>query len=338
MTRPAASDARPGAGPSLAGARVALVTMPFAGFRHPSLALGLLAAALRERGADVTRHRRHPRVRRDGHPRGVRRPLRMAGAGPAGRAHLRRPHVAAATDRRRRLRGARCSPAEHPAHAVAHFGKPPLTPSLRAVLGGRATAGAGAARRPASRRSSPVRPHVVGFTVMFAQLTASLALAERVKEALPEALIVFGGAGLPRRDGRGPAPALPRRRRSRRRRGRIGAAGARRRARGESRAALPGPWRRAMPTEDDGGSGPSRSEPAAAPPTSTPSPSRTSATTSPAWKRARSPGSFTPRVPWRPPEAAGGASGSAACSAARPAPPSRTGARARPVHSRSSST
>jgi hypothetical protein len=39
-----------------------------------------------------------------------------------------------------------------------------------------------------------VRPKIVGFTSMFQQHVASLALAQRIKEARPETFIVFGGA------------------------------------------------------------------------------------------------------------------------------------------------
>src|SRR6185503_12803258 len=38
------------------------------------------------------------------------------------------------------------------------------------------------------------RPRLVGFTSVFQQHVASLALARRIKRALPETFIVFGGA------------------------------------------------------------------------------------------------------------------------------------------------
>jgi ribosomal peptide maturation radical SAM protein 1 len=80
-----------------------------------------------------------------------------------------------------------------PEHRVAHFGKPPVSTHLRAQL------------RDAQRRVDDFlsvcldeitrsEPDIVGFTAMFHQLSASLALAQRVKTALPASCLVMGGA------------------------------------------------------------------------------------------------------------------------------------------------
>lgn len=80
-----------------------------------------------------------------------------------------------------------------PEHRIAHFGKPPVTARVRAEL------------REARRRVGDLlaacldeitrsQPDVVGFTARLHQLSASLALAQRVKAALPAACVVLGGA------------------------------------------------------------------------------------------------------------------------------------------------
>ena len=85
-----------------------------------------------------------------------------------------------------------------PEHRVAHFGKPPVSTHLRAQL------------RDAQRRVDDFlsvcldeitrsEPDIVGFTAMFHQLSASLALAQRVKTALPASCLVMGGASCPAR-------------------------------------------------------------------------------------------------------------------------------------------
>jgi len=186
------STARDSHGDSLAGARVALVDMPFAGYRQPSLAFGLLAAVLRERDAEVAV---------------IDATLDFAAmvtpevydviAGWQAQDLLgervfagltSRPPVTTDEDHAREVLAG-----GHPAHDIIHFGKPPLAQVLRALHEARRQAPALLDGCLAELVS--LRPHVVGFTVMFAQLTASLALAERVKAALPDALLVFGGAG-----------------------------------------------------------------------------------------------------------------------------------------------
>jgi ribosomal peptide maturation radical SAM protein 1 len=80
-----------------------------------------------------------------------------------------------------------------PEHAVPFFGKPPLTDALRAQLRA-AEAQTGALLDACLREVVEAAPLLVGFTSMFHQHAASLALAARVKTALPATCIVFGGA------------------------------------------------------------------------------------------------------------------------------------------------
>jgi ribosomal peptide maturation radical SAM protein 1 len=170
-----------------------LVNMPFAGFRQPSLALGLLAAVLRARGVRVTVIEATlayaAMITPDLYDAVTGWPAQDL-LGERLFAGLRSRPPASTDDEYERevLAGA------DPAHDVPHFGKPPLASGL---LGGLREA-----RRCASAllveclaEIVEARPALVGFTVMFGQLSASLALAERVKQALPAALIVFGGAG-----------------------------------------------------------------------------------------------------------------------------------------------
>jgi len=173
--------------------RVVLVNLPFAGYRQPSLALGLLKAVLHPLGADTTV---------------IDATLTFAemitpalydaiGAWPAqdllgdrvfAALHARPPLTSDGDYERQILAGGAV------AHDLPHFGKMPVTPDLRAGL------------REARRRAPDLldvclaeivdlRPQVVGLTTTFHQLCASLALAERVKAALPETLLVLGGAG-----------------------------------------------------------------------------------------------------------------------------------------------
>ena len=78
-------------------------------------------------------------------------------------------------------------------HDVLFFGKMPLTDGLRGELADvRRRAGEFLERCLAD--VAVLEPSVVGFTSMFHQTAASLALAERVKAALPETFVVLGGA------------------------------------------------------------------------------------------------------------------------------------------------
>lgn len=172
--------------------------MPFAGFRQPSLALGLLAATLQPLAVPV---------------RTLHASLRFAeliGAQSYDlianwRAedllgdwlfchHLRDPRDADA--------GTEAGAAEEyfqtvlaggaREHRVPYFGKPPLTAALREeLLTVRARTGellSGLAAEIAA-----ARPAVVGFTSMVHQQTASLALARRLRAALPQTRIILGG-------------------------------------------------------------------------------------------------------------------------------------------------
>jgi ribosomal peptide maturation radical SAM protein 1 len=173
--------------------RVVLVNLPFAGFRQPSPALGLLAAVLRETEVQVAVVDATLTFAETLSPTlydtiAGWQAQDLLGDWVFADLHSRPPRTTAEDYLREVLAGGA------PAHAVAHFGKPPLTAQLRAGLE--------EARRRAPRlldeclvEIAALRPDVVGFTVMFGQLAASLALAERVKLALPGSLVVFGGAG-----------------------------------------------------------------------------------------------------------------------------------------------
>ena len=170
---------------------VVLVNMPFGSFRQPSLALGLLKATLTPLGVQV---------------RVVDATLEFAA--------MISPHVYDAIStwpavdmlgdhlfaallphpppqsedeyEYRILEGGA------PEHAVPHFGKRPLDRAFRADL---RTAGArvGELLDKCLAEIETADPAVVGFTSMSGQHAASLALAARVKAAIPGALVVFGG-------------------------------------------------------------------------------------------------------------------------------------------------
>jgi ribosomal peptide maturation radical SAM protein 1 len=173
--------------------RAVLVNMPFAGFRQPSPALGLLSAVLAQSGAEATVVDATLTFAEALSPElydtvAGWQAQDLLGDWVFGALHSRPTTTSEEDYLRDVLAGG------DPAHAVPHFGKPPLTPRLLAGLW-------------EARRRAPdllhgclaeivaLRPRLVGFTVMFGQLAASLALAERVKEALPGTLVVFGGAG-----------------------------------------------------------------------------------------------------------------------------------------------
>ncbi len=167
--------------------------MPFAGFRHPSLALGLLKAVLRPLGAEVTivdatltfAEMISPDVY---DAIAAWQAQDLLGERIFAPLHARPPLPTDDEYERSILGGG------EPAHDLPHFGKPPLTPVVRAGV------------REARTRAADLldaclaeivdlRPHVVGFTTTFHQVCASLAVAQRVKEALPGAWTVLGGAG-----------------------------------------------------------------------------------------------------------------------------------------------
>ncbi len=178
---------------AVAGPRVVLVNLPFAGYRQPSLALGLLKAELEQLGAEVTvidatltfAEMITPEVY-DAVAGWPAQDLLGDRVFAALRARPPLPH----DDEYEQL----ILGGGEPAHDIPHFGKPPLTPQLRAGL------------REARRRAADLfdvclaeitelQPQVVGLTTTFSQVSASLALAERVKAAVPEAWTVLGGAG-----------------------------------------------------------------------------------------------------------------------------------------------
>jgi ribosomal peptide maturation radical SAM protein 1 len=80
-----------------------------------------------------------------------------------------------------------------PEHGVPYFGKPPVGARLREELLG-ARQQAGSLLTICLDEIVAAQPLVVGFTSMFHQHAASLALAARVKVRLPQSCVVFGGA------------------------------------------------------------------------------------------------------------------------------------------------
>jgi len=171
---------------------VVLVNMPFGSFRQPSLALGLLKATLAPLDVAVTvldatldfAAMISPRV------------YDAITAWPA--VDLLGDRIFAAA-----LPSPPRQPADEyeaqilaggaPEHAIPHFGKMPLDDGLREAIQG---AGAKVAELldGCLAEVMAARPQVVGFTSMSGQHAASLALAARVKAALPSACVVFGGA------------------------------------------------------------------------------------------------------------------------------------------------
>jgi hypothetical protein len=166
--------------------------MPFASFRQPSLALGLLKASLvaadeRVRVIDATLIFAEMIGSEIYDLIATWQPQDLLGD-QVFAAAIARPSVHTAEQYERDvLAGGRRE------HDLPFFGKMPLTEALRGEL-------ADVRRRVAEflgRCLAEVRalePSVVGFTSMFHQTAASLALAERVKGALPESFVVFGGA------------------------------------------------------------------------------------------------------------------------------------------------
>ena len=175
-----------------ASAPVALVCMPFANFRQPSLALGLLAAAVQPVAPVRTLHASLRFAEQIGAETydliATWRAEDLLGDWLF--AHL----LADGGDRAESATGyfEEVLAGGAPEHRVPYFGKPPLTPALRdALLEVRRRAAefvAGIAAEVAD-----AGPLVVGLTSMVHQQTASLALARRLRELLPATRILLGG-------------------------------------------------------------------------------------------------------------------------------------------------
>ena len=171
---------------------VVLVNMPFGSFRQPSLALGLLKATLAPLDLAVTV---------------CDATLDFAAMISPGAydAIIAWPAVDLLGDRL--FAAALPSPPRQtfdeyeaqilsgraPEHAIPYFGKVPLDDGLRDAIRG-AGANVAALLDRCLAEVLAARPLVVGFTSMSGQHAASLALAARVKVALPSACVVFGGA------------------------------------------------------------------------------------------------------------------------------------------------
>lgn len=184
--------------------RVVLVNMPFAGFRQPSLALGLLkaslsglpvevkvldatldfAAAISPEAYDAIAGWRAEDLLGDWVFSAALHDL------PRGQAPPRADKAAASVARRRYMRDV--LEGAEPEHSVPHFGKPPLTPALAAQIAAARDSADGLLTR-CSDQIVAAAPLLVGFTDMVHQQTASLALAQRVKAKLPGTFVVFGG-------------------------------------------------------------------------------------------------------------------------------------------------
>jgi ribosomal peptide maturation radical SAM protein 1 len=178
--------------PHGARARVLLVNMPFAGYRQPSLALGLLKSTLAPLPVTVTvldaTLRFLALIGAESYDAiATWLPQDLLGDRIFAASLPRPPRAGRADYERLILAGAA------PEHAIPFFGKPPLTEALRTHLRA-AEARAGELLDACLREIVAAKPLVVGFTSMFHQHTASLALAARVKAALPGTCVVFGGA------------------------------------------------------------------------------------------------------------------------------------------------
>jgi ribosomal peptide maturation radical SAM protein 1 len=174
------------------GGPVALVNMPFAGFRQPSLALGLLKPAVEAVGAsvsvlDATLTFAEMLGEETYDTIATWRPEDLLGDWVFAPALFDRATAGAADYEDQVLAGGAA------AHDVPYFGKPPLTPQLRARLL-EARERAGALLGACLTELVAMRPLAVGFTSMFHQHVASLALARRLKRTLPGTCVVFGGA------------------------------------------------------------------------------------------------------------------------------------------------
>ncbi len=178
-----------------------LVNMPFASFRHPSLGLGLLKAALADLPVEVRvldacldfaalisapaydtiATWRSEDLLGDWVFSAALRADEEVGAGRAdenvdGSGYLQDVLAGGLAE-----------------HRVDFFGKPPLTGELRAQIAA-AQAAASDLLTACLDEIRALDPLLVGFTSMVHQQAAALALARRVKAALPDACIAFGGA------------------------------------------------------------------------------------------------------------------------------------------------
>lgn len=184
---------------------VVLVNMPFASFRQPSLALGLLKASLaglpvNVRVIDATIDFAELISPQAYDTIGTWRAEDLL-ADWVFSAALLEEADAPATDPLADSSGPR--PWEQyardvlagslPEHRVPHFGKPPLTEELRAMITG-ARAAANGFLQACCTEVLAHNPLLVGFTTMVQQQTAALALARRVKRSSPDTFIVLGGA------------------------------------------------------------------------------------------------------------------------------------------------
>lgn len=180
-------DTQQGAGP-----RVVLVNMPFAGYRQPSLALGILKAVLQPLASQVTvldatlifAEMISPAV----YDTIATWPAQdLLGDWIFAAARSRPPRYTEDEYERQILQGG------EPEHRIAHFGKPPVTARVRAELH-QAREKVDDLLRVCLEEITSLQPDLVGFTAMFHQLSASLALGQRVKDALPGVCVVMGGA------------------------------------------------------------------------------------------------------------------------------------------------
>jgi ribosomal peptide maturation radical SAM protein 1 len=181
-------DARPGRD----GARVVLVNMPFASYRQPSLALGLLKAALAPLPVGVSVLDASlifaGLIGADAYESiATWLPQDLLGDRVFAPLLARPPRAGADAYERHVLAGGLRE------HSVPFFGKPPVTAGLRAHLRA-AESQAGTLLDACLQEITEAAPLVVGFTSMFHQHAASLALAARVKAALSGTCVVFGGA------------------------------------------------------------------------------------------------------------------------------------------------
>ncbi len=169
-----------------------LVNMPFASFRQPSLALGLLKASVAPTGARVTvldaTLPMAELISPDVYDAiATWRPEDLLGDWIFARATSCPPRASDEEYMARVLCGGA------PEHDVPYFGKKPLSGRLRAGLRA-AREAVDALLAACLDEVLAATPDVVGFTSMFHQQTASLAVAERVKAAAPGSFVLFGGA------------------------------------------------------------------------------------------------------------------------------------------------